>query len=54
MENISGVWWMALLFIAFLGVVFYVFRAGAKGRYQADAEIPFEDESKSRPDSDHS
>lgn len=50
MENMAGFWWMVLLFVTFLGIILYVFRAGAKRRYQADAEIPFENRSKSRLD----
>ncbi|MEK8088824.1 cbb3-type cytochrome c oxidase subunit 3 [Thermithiobacillus plumbiphilus] len=50
MENMAGFWWMVLLFIVFLGIILYVFRAGASKRYRADAEIPFEDEANSKPD----
>ena len=49
MNNMAGFWWLVLLFIGFLGVVFYVFRAGARKRYQKDAEILFKDDRNLKP-----
>ncbi len=39
-------WWYFAIPVAFLIVVLYVFRPGAKRRYQKDAEIPLRDETK--------
>jgi cbb3-type cytochrome oxidase subunit 3 len=40
LEQAMEIWWLILGIILFVGIVLYVFRRGAKKKYQEDAKIP--------------
>lgn len=44
LQYLSTYFWFIAIPLLFLIIVLYVFRPGARRRYQKDAEIPFREE----------
>lgn len=43
-EQTIEIWWLILGIVLFAGIVLYVFRRGAKKKYEDDSKIPFRKE----------
>ena len=38
----ASLWWMVILFVAFVGIVLWVYRSRAKKQYEEMGKIPLE------------